>query len=424
MIEMLMTNHKESRLPFDVWFFFAFFAFSFLGFNGEITNYIKFALFCVWILSVVFSRRNASNLFAKKEVALLMAFLLFFFLTSLLNGDLLNTIKWTLMYLMQFGAIFAFFSYKSENPQVINKIKNVCLLIITIVSINASLFYVFNPNAARSLAADSSSFDNIAIGNGYSLAYSLAIVSVYILYCLVNGVLKKRRLLYVCLLVLFSLTIYLTESTTTLIALLLGFLATIMSRIIFGKSLQKHTKPRIVFGIIIIVVLIIAFLVLLSSIGNLFVAITSDNLSDLYARRLNRIGEKLVSFGTGNNIDNYVDERLSTITLSLRTFFQNPLFGVGYRYGNIYSYGYNYGVGQHSEFADLLAQFGIFGMLTLLAIYLIFIGKCNTRKFNLGIIVTIFILCIFNPFMSFQGCYIVLFFVPLAANILENKNEI
>ena len=283
------------------------------------------------------------------------------------------------MYLMQFGAIIAYFSYYSESPNVINSIKTICLIIITIVSINALLFYIYNPNAARMLAADSSSFDNIAIGNGYSLAYSLAILSVYIFYCLLNGILKKRKILYICLLFLFFITIYLTESMTTLIALLLGIFITIISRIIFGKSLQKQTKARVLVGIILIVVFAIIFLSSINGIGRLLVSITDSNLSDLYSRRLNRIGEKLASFWTENNVYNYIDERFSTVTLSLGTFFEHPMIGVGYKYGNIYSSGYNYGVGQHSEFADLLAQFGIIGMLTLLNIYIIFIRKCNVK---------------------------------------------
>lgn len=410
----IYTRRSRKKCPIDLFVFFLFFAFSFLGFTGEITNYIKLALFLLWIITLIIIRKgHVLAVFARKEVFLLFLFVVFFLFSSSFAGDAINTLKYTAMYFMQFGAVICYYAYKDVDESTFKIIKTVCFVIIIIVTINAILFYIVFPSAARILAANSSAFDNIAIGNGYSLAYSITILAVFILYYLINGVLTVRRPIYFLLVVLFSVAVFLTESTTTLLALFFGFFTTVLFRIIMGESFKKHSPDRIRLGFFIIILLIIIVALTINSFGEWLVSSTDSHLDILYVRRLNRIGQKLAAFGTNNSVDNYVDERFSTIVMSVKTFFEHPLLGVGYQYGNIYSQGYYYGVGQHSEFMDILAQFGLFGFFTLMIIYFSFIRKCNSRKHNYGVVVTILVLCIFNPFMSFQGCFIVFFFVPL-----------
>ena len=415
--------NKPNKMTVDCWAFLIFFGFVIIGYNGALSNYIKFALYMSWIfLAYCTSRKSFSKAFFSPVNLALMTFLLVFIMTSVSHGNALNTVKYLLMYTMQYGAIFAFVYYSHRNNVDIDRMIRIILFIWMLVCFKAISFYIANPSAARTLAADSNSFQHIAIGNGYSLAYG----STLLLVCVLLLSLQKRyiikgRLFYILFIISLIACVFLTESTTTLLALIIGSSITLIISIAFGENETRDLNLRKVLGIIFIIAIVLLFIFNIHNIGEAICNQFGNSLDELYARRFYRIGEKLKYFGTGQRQNNYVDERFSTITLSFTTFLRNSLIGVGYKFGNIYSMGIPNGIGQHSEFTDILAQFGIIGGLPLLYCYWNAIKKIIRRHRAWGVAISLIILCIFNPFQSFQGCYSIFFIIPMLLDCTKKQ---
>lgn len=289
-----------------------------------------------------------------------------------------------------------------------------------IFSLSAISFYTINPSAARILAADYYAFDSIAIGGGYSIAFGASILSVYFFEMILRRKNLERKYFwaFVFLFVLFEILLIKTESTTTLIANIFGILMGIIVK------MYNSGKGRIENKILISAVIIITFLVVvlnINEIGKFIVDITANGTDNVLIRRFNRIGQKMQYQGVGAGYTNYVDERFGTISKSWNTFLQNPVFGVGYKCGNIFSRLEEFGVGTHSEFVDVLAQYGFVGFF----FWIMFISSAikyqnNSFKCN-GWKATLLIMLIFNPFRSFHGYVAAFFLIPIMVYMIEGE---
>jgi O-antigen ligase len=141
--------------------------------------------------------------------------------------------------------------------------------------------------------------------------------------------------------------------------------------------------------------------------------ITGGNLEKLLNRRFYRIGEKLYYFGSDAGGDNYVDTRLGTIRESINTFLQYPLFGVGYKCGNVFSSLESFGVGTHSEAFDMLAQHGLVGASLFFAFLFSGLKKIYHTTQCKICIYPLMIMLIFNPFRYYHGYFAVFTLIPM-----------
>jgi len=142
------------------------------------------------------------------------------------------------------------------------------------------------------------------------------------------------------------------------------------------KKKQREKMVYIMLSIVLIFLLVInleSFLRIISSkIGN-----------DALAIRLNAMANAF----SGNISDQDVTliGRLELYKLSISTFFasfKNFIFGVGYHTTNNLSTSWLYttGVGNHSEFLDLAAKYGLIGVLIIYNFFRSFIN--NLKKYN------------------------------------------
>ena len=389
------------------------------GYSSLSHNYIIFGLFLIWNFIAYLEDNKAYNYSIGNKCFLwLLLFVLYYFFTSSIVADLIYVLKYVTVFLFIYSTIIQYkYYYYRNNYSEIYFIVKMIIVSFLIFSINAIRFYFLNPSAARVLASDFYAFDNIAIGGGYSIAFGASIFSVYLFEILIKkSIIKKKYNHYILILfIIFELLLIKTESTTTLIANLFGLLMCVIIK--FYSSGAKNINKIIFILILILIFLVIALNI--NVIGSYIVDITYNGTENVLIRRFNRIGLKLKYMGVQYGYTNYVDERFGTISTSWNTFLKNPIFGVGYKCGNIFSLLESYGVGTHSELVDVLAQYGLVGFVFWIMFIINSLKcqnnylKCNGWKF------TLIIMFIFNPFRSFHGFIVIFFLIPMIDGLIE-----
>lgn len=399
------------------------------GYTGQGHNYIIMGLFLLWSISAwIEDSRSLSLALSSKCILWLLCFLIFYFLTSITKSELIYTLEYLAVYLFLYGTVIQFRYYMIRNRiREIQNINYIIMIAFAIFSSIAILFYVINPSAARTLASDFYAYGDIAIGGGYSIAFGSALLVVYFFEIVLReNKTKISKLILVILMTLFFVLVIKTESTITIIAMLLGMVYCIIRKIYFGgvSTSRRVSRERKIIAISSIIVLTVLVLLNTSRIGGFLMESTQQNVeSNVVMRRIHRIGEKLYYSGIGESHDNYVDERLDTIGSSWNTFVEHPLLGVGYKCGNEYSKLEGLGVGTHSELLDTFAQFGIVGGGIWLAFIISALKQTGRRTTFKGYYVTLTILLLLNPFKSFHGFIVLFFVIPTMNYVINSKRE-
>ena len=392
------------------------------GYSSKIHNYVIVLLFVLWNILTLMEDRAAYSYAINSYCFLsILSFLTFYIITSIFTASLTYTLEYVIIFLCLYGTAIQYRYYSYRNNA--EKQRFVVVGILTaffVFSITAIIFYTIYPSAARTLASDFYAFDNIAIGGGYSIAIGASMLSVYLFELLRRkGLLIGRtRVLAIVFFVLLEFLIIKTESTTTLIANFFGIVIGIINSMYVNN--KNRSTNRLVISILVFSVAII-ILFNINEIGDYVVTHTAERLNDVLFRRFNRIGNKLLYFGTGYNSANYVDERLETIVQSWNTFLKHPIIGVGYSCGNIYSELGEVGVGLHSELFDALAQFGIIGFIPWSGIFITSLKKQKSINKCKGWKYTLLMLLIFNPFRTYHGYIVAFFLIPMLENLIEQR---
>ena len=130
-----------------------------------------------------------------------------------------------------------------------------CLAVFMFFCIISIYYYLKNPGLARDMASHQVE-GKLAIGGGYSLAYAMAIIGVYIFSKLVNKRIKKSfsafTVVVICLILVF-----LTESMITLISMIAGLIISIFTINNENEKLTSKVFFRLLF--IVLIISIVAF---------------------------------------------------------------------------------------------------------------------------------------------------------------------
>ena len=187
---------------------------------------------------------------------------------------------------------------------------------------------------------------------GFFMTYAIAMP------CLIAVTYQQRGLLKIFLLVLcFVMVLMILFSTfaASIILLLMGF-----AGFILFSLRKKKTYFKIAFTVLMFIFIVRQY-----------------DLSQV--PQLEPMGEKIVTIFTLGSASNYEDPndpmvRGNLMKTSMKTFLENPLFGIGVY--DAETFGVEY-VGNHSGIVDSMAQFGLIGIIW----YLIFILICFRRLF-------------------------------------------
>lgn len=408
--------YRNKSIGISCIIYMAYALFYMTGSNSELHNYIQFALFGLWNLFAFKEDPKSFRLaITSKPTIYLFLFLIYYFVTSIIEGELIYTLTYVGVYLMIYTCHVQFiYYYQRSRYKEIKFIVLTSLIGWSLIAIFAIAFYTINPAAARTLAADFTAYENLYIGGGYAIAFGSAIIFTYLTTLLFKrlGIINKILIAFVVFL-LFYLIVK-TESTTTLIASIIGAIVGLLYEI--RTNISKGLK-------VVIYIASIAILVFLLNGGlvRVIYQISDSTTDELYARRFDRIGEKLLSFESGSSNENYVDERWGLVTESFNTFLENPLFGVGYKVGNKFSALEAIGVGTHSEMFDILAQFGLIGGFLFYAFFISSLKRVNKRIKNKSFLITLFIMALMNPFHYFHGFYALFVMMPFIDILMSTK---
>lgn len=414
--------HSKKKAGVSSILYVAFCSFYISGLSSELHNYIQVGLYLAWLFVAMLEDRYAFKYsIQNKSNYLLLLFLAFYVFTGVLSGSAWNLITYVIVFVMLYGAFIPanYYLYRGRKKEVLFIVRTIAF-VWGLFALNAILFYSVNPSAARTLAADFYAYDSIAIGGGYAIAFGSALLAVYLVDLLLNVKVKRRQKTWCIIgIVLLLYLLIKTESTTTLIACVLGIIVSFTRRFIKRHSYSGTGK---FFSYALVLLLGIFIYANINTIGGMMLANTTDT-DQLLTRRFNRIGEKLFYAGSSTSSENYVDERWGYVLLSFNTFAENPLLGIGYQSGYDYGIMERSGVGMHSEIGDTLAQYGLIGSIIWFSMIIVTLKRMSDKKVGRSYIVSLLLMSLLNPFRYFHGFFILFSFIPLM-NALLRKEQV
>ena len=418
------TLNRNKSIGISCMVFMAYVLFYLTGSNSGMHNVIQIGLFALWnVTAFAEDSKSYSYAISNRATRYLLLFLMYYFFTGSLAGNLTHLLSYIGVYSMIYsGPVQFLYYYRRNRLKEIKCIVYLSLIGWIIISGLAISFYSRFPDAARTLAADSDAFGALYIGGGYAIAFGSAILLSFLVLLLFRRLFSLKKSILVALLAIFLLNLVVkTQSTTTLIAAVIGSIVGIFYEI--RNRLSKGARVLYyIFSVGLIVLLLNGVLT------NIVFQLSGSASEEVYAKRFHRIGEKLVSFETGSNSENYVDERWGDVVVSFNTFLDYPVLGVGYMAGNefsrlnIYSENSEFKVGAHSEICDSLARYGIIGCFFLFGYFILSFKRTNRGIKNKSYLVTLFIMALMNPFQYFHGFYVLFVLIPFINLLLTRKN--
>lgn len=389
--------------------FFAIWLFSLVSGYGTITNLIAA------ILSIGYSLIAFSMPGRKKTI---MAFLLFYAFHVATSFFYISSVY----YLLGTCIAYTFAVYSPIFVNEIRKAKNnersdlilfrVSTFIWFLIIAVSMYTYINNPEGGRAYVND---HRGGLLGGGYCAAYASAVLGVILFNYFLSSdkKLKKKRVYLLIGFIMSVVHVIVTLSMITLLGLLVGC---ILSIVFHGKK-RKNTIKGYLF-LVVVIIGVILFLTNAGAFGKWLIQLGNKVSNPIYSKRLYEVGDYL---STGTETHHMVN-RFYTLSTSWETFLKNPLFGIGYKFGNNYTLLYQNGIGVHSELLDLLAKYGVVGSLPLLYVIIQQIKKIiKSSSLSIGIplVFSLVVLFVFNPFISAQTMFMLFLYIPLLIERLE-----
>ncbi len=370
----------------------------------------------VTLIICLLDNKSCSAICTDYKVCALVVVLMFTAVHAFPVAGLSHTVKQVMYMLFLYSPIFVFHFFKQPHNRGILKIAlSISFAFVLLFCIYSLVFYTLFPGTARYAREHAA-----LIGGGYGLACASSILSCFLFGLLVNGFFnynKKLRLGVIISIVIMFLTVYKTESTLTLFILIVGYICCLY--------FKNNNKTFFKFRVFLLPFAIIAAIIILPQLGEFLIDISEAKVNDnRMFKRFFSAGHFLV-YGIDNTESLYAVNRFLIPFETFDTFLKNPLFGVAYKHGCGYLRPYLFGVGNHCEFVDALANFGIFGGGALLSIYGVQsaeILKYKVDRSKIWILV-LFLLGIFNPLRYFQVNFVLFFLLPTFCLYFKDKFE-
>lgn len=348
-----------------------------------------------WFICALFGN-NAAMLKVLRQssfkYSILYCFLLI--LTSLIGSDLLWGIKVSLAFILMISPAIVVTYYLKVNKST-KRIGQIIIILICILSAYGSYFGYMDDDYGRQVTSGDYEGAQLAF-TGVAMASGAAVLSVFIISQIVNKNIDWNIAVILVLLSLIALVIT-SGSTITTVCLLLFVLFTIVP--------YSHTKALLTIIAFVVFLLIIFH----EQVGSIIIDFGNSLDNRTSSERFVSLGSA-IAYGDRAADSAYFFDRIDRPLLSLTTFFNNPVFGVAYKYGNNWDLAYKAGVGCHGEWADALARFGLFAIVY----FKIFSSLIKELKVLSGKAWTYIwlVLGFVNPVVSFYSSLILFFVIP------------
>lgn len=372
-------------------------------------------VFILWIICMTFS--PIYNILGEKIIILL--FLLYAFLNKKMRINKVLLVFGALFFVMYFLKLFPTFAdytpysyYHSiqrhaigmaellmffllidnydidlffDDKNYINRVKNWILYSYHLSIIISIIFLLIKgKNLYRSSAASS----NFLVAPQFFLIFSICISMALTFEAIKN---RDKRVRNIVLILLNATYIVLSNYTTQMIFLLAGITIVIINTIL-------DTKTKRIIGTVIIAFLIFGLVNYLPEIIR-WIAITFFSNNGTVYMRLNELYTFLMFGDAGIDLNG----RFDLINASVRTFKEHFIFGVSFLNYNTQATGIV--VGDHSEWVDDLARYGIVGF-TLFAAFVccgfksLFVKFRATKELVISYVLLIVLYGFANPILN------------------------
>lgn len=401
-----------------------FFAFIFLKIGEANTKYvtqITLVLFYFWLLSILFFRsKTVIQILHQSHYLALFVFVLFLFFGLSASNGIFTSVKGIGAYLQIYAPIFMyefyikFFSKKTQRIIII-----IIFCIYIFYSLQTIEYLQSNPSAARDMVSIGVPV-SLMIGGGFSLAYGFSILLPVLLYIAINYSKSKEKLVYnkpltrfilIIIILIFWIVVYKSMFAISFLVMIFGGIYAL-----FRMNKAKKTNNFWFLGIIILSVLLYITASQFMSFLNNFLS----SFNTVITRKLIIILN--LSHYSNINDTGSLGARIEFYLESLNTWTSHPFFGIGYKYDFSTPKMMAAGLGNHSEWLDSLAKYGIFIIFLLIYIFKPKKVYKNIQGYKLGLILFV-ITGFLNPIHLFNIYFVVFFFVPLLDNYFFNQQH-
>ena len=374
--------------------------FSIGGGKFSIIGYVLLAIYLV--IMFFFFLKEIQVAFFNSKTIYFYIFLFFVFLTSGLDINTCLALFFTFMPCMLIEAKRCLLSNK-ENLRTVEKMCVFTILgILMYYSYQSLIFLETNPMALRELISVSKD-DNIVIGGGYALPYSMAILCPFLLHGSRQMAIKFERYYIYIVITVGTYLVFRALFTTAILLMIFGY-AVVIYKIVGFK------KRKIVFVCCLIGIF------LFSQIFSLITQYFLEQDFNVVGRRLLEISN--IMNGNNGNDEGDFQSRIFLSLRSIKTFFYNPIFGVGPSVKFNYFEMEKAGVGSHAQWFDIFAIYGLFALFLVA-----FLKKVSKRTSENNISLILFVILGFlNPIFMFTIVFVVYYLVPMF-NFLWPQNH-
>lgn len=344
--------------------------------------------------------RNAIN------SSVCVAFFLFILLVipmSALEYGVSSTIGAVLSQITYFmGIIFsAVIIFNRDNKKLIKMLFYSIMLVWIYENIQLMLLCFAYPNIGRLIASHDANYSLISsVGSPYGIAQSTCLISIVILKFITDRKYKIPLIIkgiLIATLVVFTITIYQTQSTITSLILIAGYVVALSYNLLFNNEKKKSKGIAVV-----IVLLIISTYFFKNELGAILIS-SFNSSNSVFGIRMVEIGRLLV----GSNTSHDMQTRGQLFYQSWSSIWKHPLMGNYYNGGSV--------SGDHCHFLDVLSDYGLLmGIPNLLIFY--FFEKDMTRKienYDRFAWLPMLLMSLMNPMRMYQVYFVVLFIIPL-----------
>lgn len=378
-----------------------------------IPNLALYVFFCWIMISLLAFPNIIKESFSQKRYLFFIVFLLFYFLSTSIGKDLFQGVVYTLYMMRVVSPILMYDIIRTCDC----KTKRVfVLLLITIFILYAvwmfSLIMQYGVEFGLKnsiYGTDSDERVGSAFGYIYSLPILVATMILFIRCYLQRKVSKKSRFKWVVIFIslsvvaLFTFLVISSLFMTATILLLLG-----VSLALFYHN-GKHWIVKIVGVIVLLSIIFVSqYETILNTVSLLGSSSTDQRVEEVF----------FLMTGRGNEAQDF-SSRGELSNVSINTFLSYPVFGANHLAGfNRYD---NELIGNHAEWFDMLALYGVFAFLLFSLIYHSLKKQYIDKGSNLP--AYMYILTGFlNPIFCFTVNLVVFVIAPLISPTLRSES--
>ena len=361
-------------------------------------------VFGVWLIVTVIAFPKELRVFiSSRRFVWLFVFLLFYFLSSIFVESLQTSVNRCVAFLRVFSPVIMYETLRDRSV----KLKSILIIFtFAIFLVNIALSYTFlevvGANNLRGVSEDYGS-EFYVVNMVFNMCYAFAILIPGLIEILRKYRKKEHRKFFLSLLLV-------ALSAILLVYLIRAQFMTAMVLSLVGALVAFFYKgPKSLVSVA--VVLAIA--------AGAFVALypkLSQNIdSSKYRDTLYRLDEIYATMtGRGHEASD-MNSRQDLTSMSVETFFHNPLFGVNHKLTSS-MHPNDAGIGNHAEWPDSLARYGLFAILLFM---LLWDSLKRQRQFTGAYFPTFLFIALgfLNPMWYFPQMFVTFVLLPMIGDI-------